>query len=86
METVKESKLNPHEIFKDSESIHLNIFMCTGILDIPTSMKVNREITVVAIMHEHVINCDPVTPTFLPKNPDTMEPKRGRISMLKYIT
>ena len=24
IDTVKESKLNPHEIFNDSESIHLN--------------------------------------------------------------
>jgi hypothetical protein len=56
MDTVKESKLKLHAIFKDSESIHLNSFMETGELFIPTSIKDNMEITVVMTNNEHVIN------------------------------
>lgn len=39
IDTVKESKLKLHKTFKDSESIHLNNWMETGALFIPTSKK-----------------------------------------------
>ena len=85
IETVRESKLNPQNIFKDSESSHLNSLICTGLFDIPTSTNVNTDITVVRNTQPHVISCDPVTPIFLPKKPDAIEPNKGRITRLKYI-
>jgi hypothetical protein len=39
MDTVNESKLNPHKILNDSESIHLNNLIVTAILLNPTSKK-----------------------------------------------
>lgn len=33
----------------------------------------------------HAITCEPVTPTFLPKNPDTIELSKGNIIIVKYI-
>jgi hypothetical protein len=51
----------------------------------PTSIKAMIARNVVAITHEHVINCAPLTPTFLPKNPETIDPNKGKIIMTKYI-
>ena len=59
IDTVKESKLNPQEIFKDSESIHLNKWIDTGMLFKPTSKKASIANVVVVITQEHVINCAP---------------------------
>ena len=39
MDTVKESKLKLHKTFSDSESSHLNNWIDTGALLIPTSIK-----------------------------------------------
>jgi hypothetical protein len=39
MDTVNESKLNPQYILRDSESIHLNNLISTGILLKPNSKK-----------------------------------------------
>ena len=72
-------------MFKDSESNHLNNFILTGILDTPTSTNVNVANIVVISTHPHVINWEPMTPTFLPKNPATIEPSKGKIKILKYI-
>ena len=33
----------------------------------------------------HAIKCEPVTPTFLPKNPEIIELNKGNIIMVKYI-
>jgi hypothetical protein len=85
IDTVKESKLKLHRTFNDSESIHLNNFIDTGMLFIPTSKKEIIERKVVIINDEHVIIWAPVTPTFLPKKPDTIDPKRGNIIIVKYI-
>ena len=85
IDTVKESKLNPHEIFNDSESIHLNKWIDTGMLFKPTSKKASIANVVVVITEEHVINCAPLTPTFLPKNPDTIDPNNGKIIKARYI-
>ena len=85
IETVKESKLNPHNTWRDSESIHVNSSIKTGVLLSPTSKKVIIESIVVIITQEVVINSDPVTPTFLPKNPDIIEPNKGKIIKDKYI-
>jgi hypothetical protein len=85
IDTVKESKLNPHSIFKDSESSHLNNCIFTGVLYIPTSTNVNIAKRVVITTHVQVIICEPVTPTFLPKKPAIMEPNRGKIKIVKYI-
>ena len=86
METVRESKLKLHSTFNDSESIHLKSCIDTGIPFIPTSINDNMETTVVIINNEHVINWDPVTPIFLPKNPEKMEPNKGSVMIVKYIT
>lgn len=59
--------------------------MDTGMLFRPTSKKAMKDSTVVAITQLHVINWAPLTPTFLPKKPDTSEPKRGKITKDKYI-
>lgn len=55
METVKESKLKLHSTFNDSESIHLNSFMDTGALFMPTSKKDKIESIAVITTNEHVI-------------------------------
>lgn len=86
IDTVKESKLNCHRTFSDSESIHLKSFIVTGILFKPTSMKANTERIVVITTDKHVIVCEPVTPNFLPKNPETIEPNKGSMIIVKYIT
>lgn len=54
METVKESKLKLHDTFNDSESIHLNSFIDTGALFIPTSKKDKIESTAVVTTSEQV--------------------------------
>lgn len=72
-------------ILNHSLSIHLNKFIVTGILLKPTSKKHNIANIVVIITHEDVINCAPLTPTFLPKKPDTIDPNNGKIIILKYI-
>jgi len=51
----------------------------------PTSKKASVARIVVVITDVHVIICDPLTPTFLPKNPEIIEPSKGSITMIKYI-
>lgn len=85
IETVKESKLKPHKTLSDSESIHLNKCIATGMLLSPTSKKANVANIVVIITDPQVIICDPFTPTFLPKKPDTIEPNKGKTIIAKYI-
>ena len=85
IETVKESKWNPHETFKDSESIHLNTSIETGILFNPTSKKATIANTVVVITAVHVIIWAPETPIFLPKKPDAIDPNSGKIIIARYI-
>jgi hypothetical protein len=82
---VKESKLNPQSIFKDSQSIHLNSVILTGILFIPTSIKHIIDNTDVLNTDKQVINWDPLTPIFLPKNPDIIEANKGKNIIVKYI-
>src|ERR1700761_3449968 len=85
IDTVRESKLNSHNIYKDSESIHLNRFNFTGIEFNPTSIKELIANMVVINIDEHVIICAPVTPIFLPKNPAINEPNKGNNIIVKYI-
>jgi hypothetical protein len=85
IETVNESYKNPHNTFNDSESIHLNTSMYTGILFNPTSKKEITANTVVSTTAVHVINWAPEIPDFLPKNPDTTEPNSGKIIIARYI-
>lgn len=59
--------------------------MDTGILFIPISTKAIIANNVVIITELHVINCAPVTPTFLPKNPHTIDPNMGKTIIAKYI-
>jgi hypothetical protein len=54
MDTVNESKLNPHNILRDSESIHLNNLIVTGIPLNPTSKKARIASKVVRITEVHV--------------------------------
>ena len=73
IDTVKESKLKPHNTLRDSESIHLNRLTSTDMLFTPTSKKLNIESIDVSITQVHVIKWDPFTPTFLPKKPDIID-------------
>jgi hypothetical protein len=86
MDTVNESKLNPQNTFKYSESIQLNNFIVTGTLLSTTSKNVIITNTVVVIIETHVTNCAPLTPIFLPKKPEIIDPIRGSIIIDKYIT
>lgn len=85
IDTVNESNLKFHNTYSDSTSTHLAIFIVTGILLKPTSKKAIIAKSVVVITEPHVIICDPVIPTFLPKKPDTIEPNNGKIINVKYI-
>ena len=85
IDTVKESNTNPQYTFNDSESIHLNILINTGMLLSPTSKNDTIASIVVVITDVHVIIWEPVTPTFLPKNPDTIEPNKGKNIIVRYI-
>ena len=51
----------------------------------PTSKKASIAHIVVTITHRHVINCAPLTPTFLPMKPDTIEPNKGNTIKARYI-
>jgi hypothetical protein len=51
----------------------------------PTSKNNNIDINVVYKILKQVINCAPLTPIFLPKKPDIIEPSKGKIKILKYI-
>src|SRR5215469_16028671 len=86
MDTVNESKLNPHKILNDSESIHLNNLISTAILLNPTSKKDTIEKIVVINTKVQVNKCDPFTPIFLPKNPEDIDPNKGKIIRAKYIS
>src|SRR5208282_1484200 len=83
--TVKLSKWKLHKALSDSLSIHLKRFTDTVMLFKPTSKKAIITNNVVTIIEIHVINCAPLTPTFLPKNPETIAPNIGRIIIAKYI-
>jgi hypothetical protein len=85
IDTVNASKLKLHNTNNDSESIHLNNFNVKGIEFKPTSKKHIRANIVVIIIEEHVIICAPLTPTFLPKNPATIDPNRGNNIIVRYI-
>ena len=85
IETVNESKLKPHKTLSDSESSHLETDTDTGILFKPTSKNPSIAINVVIVTDMLVISCAPLTPTFLPKNPETIEPSKGKTIMAKYI-
>jgi hypothetical protein len=56
IDTVNESKLNPHNTLKLSESIHLNSCIDTGILLNPTSKNAMLANIVVIITQLQVIN------------------------------
>jgi len=85
MDTVSESKWNAQDTFNDSESIHLNTSIVTGILFNPTSKKANTAKIVVVTTAVHVMICAPEIPVFLPKKPETIDPNSGKIIITKYI-
>lgn len=72
-------------MFNDSESIHRNNSMDTGILLNPTSKNAKIANIVVTITELVVISCDPLTPILLPKNPEDTEASKGKIIIIKYI-
>ena len=39
-----------------------------------------------SIKHVQVIKCEPVTPIFRPRRPETSEPKKGKIKIERYIS
>ena len=83
--TVKLSNSKPHIMLNHSLSIHLNNSIETGILFKPTSKKASIDNNVVDITQLHVIIWAPLTPIFLPKNPDAIDPNKGSIIIAKYI-
>lgn len=85
IETVNVSKLKPQDRLRDSTSIHLIRYIVTGILFRPTSIKTTTAKKVVIRTQVQVINCDPLIPIFLPKNPDAIDPKSGNNINAKYI-
>ena len=85
IETVNESKWNPHDTLSDSESIHLNTSIDTGILFSPTSKKATTANIVVNTTAVQVIKWAPVTPIFLPKKPEAIDPNSGKIIITRYI-
>ena len=85
IETVKESKLKPHNTFNVSESIHLNNCIDTVMLLSPTSKYSIKASIVVVIIEIQAIKCEPDTPIFLPKKPEAIEANKGNIIITKYI-
>ena len=85
IDKVKQSKLNPHDTLKLSISIHFIKCIVTNWLFKPTSIKEIITKIVVIITQVQVINCDPLIPTFLPKNPENIDPKIGNSISVKYI-
>ena len=85
IDTVKLSKLKLHSTLSDSLSIHLKRFIDTGMLFKPTSKNATIANKVVTITLVHVINCAPLTPIFLPKKPETIDPNKGKVIIAKYI-
>jgi hypothetical protein len=85
IETVSESKLNAHNTFKDSESIHLSTSIDEEVLFNPTSKKAKIANIVVNTIAVHVIHSAPANPFFLPKNPETIDPNSGKLIIAKYI-
>jgi hypothetical protein len=77
--------LKHHDTFKDSKSTHLNKLIDTGVLFKPTSRKATIDNILVVDTDVHVKICDPVTPIFLPKKPDAIDPNRGNNIIDKYI-
>jgi hypothetical protein len=85
IDTVKLSKLKLQYIFSDSASIHLNNSIFTHIWFNPTSKKATIANIVVIITQVHVIIRAPLTPIFLPKKPDMIDPNIGKIINARYI-
>ena len=85
IDTVKLSNWKLQAMLNVSLSNHLNKGIETGLLFIPTSKKAMIAKLVVANKHKQVIIRLPVTPTFLPKKPETIDPNKGNIIILKYI-
>jgi hypothetical protein len=56
-----------------------------AILFKPTSKKVTIVNSVVIIIVTDVIDCAPLTPTFLPKKPETIDPNKGKVIIARYI-
>jgi hypothetical protein len=57
----------------DMDSLHILPILCENV------QQHNK-------YHEmHVIICDPLTPIFLPKKPEAIEPNKGKIINVKYI-
>jgi hypothetical protein len=59
--------------------------MDTGILFNPTSKKATTANRVVIITAVQVMIWDPVTPIFLPKKPEAIDPNNGKIIIARYI-
>ena len=65
-------------MLKDSESIHLNNLISTGIEFNPTSINTNKANIVVSEIDRQVTKWVPRTPIFLPKNPGIKELSKGK--------
>jgi hypothetical protein len=82
---VKESKLKLHNTYKISESIHLNILKYTDMEFVPTSKKIIILNSITINIELVDINCAPVLPIFLPKNPAVIELSIGNNINDRYI-
>ena len=85
IDTVKVSKLKLQKTLSASESIHLKSFIDTGMLFKPTSIKATIANNIDIIIKLHVIICAPLIPTFLPKNPENIDPNKGNTIKARYI-
>ena len=85
MEDVNESKLKPHNTLSHSVSIHLIANIDTNVSFSDISLNITTAIKVIVNIKDEVINCDPFTPTFLPRKPETIEPNKGSTIKAKYI-
>jgi len=72
-------------MLNDSLLTHSNNEIDTELLLNPISKKAIIAKIVVIITLLLLIICDPVTPDFLPKNPDTIDPNNGKNIIVKYI-
>src|SRR5581483_721039 len=85
IDTVKKLNLKFQITLNAFTSNHLSTFIVTGILFNPTSKKTTIDNIVVIITELQVIICEPVIPIFLPKNPEAIEPNKGKNIITKYI-
>ena len=69
--------------FKDPEFIQVAIIALCSYPDETTLKNMNKDNNAEIETKIHVINCDNLSPMFLPKKPDMIEPSKGK-NNIKY--